>query len=219
MIVYIDKSAVSPSDEPHEGERVQCELVAVDELGAKLVGSGWEVGGYNGPVYDENGTQYEKEELIKLLLFEEAEALYKKMDRAGVLDEFKESNDVSSIVFVVLAETGAVDDVTASEHAAVFSEWAVGIQYLPGQIRRWKEKLYRCVQAHTSQADWTPDVVPALWTAISDPAEEWPEWSQPIGAHDAYELGAKVSCDGKHWISTVNANIWRPGVYGWDEGN
>lgn len=209
MKVYVD----------YDGKRVEGALTAVEEIGVTVLGDDWGMSGYNGPVYDESGTQYEKEELTKLLLFEEADALYKKMDRAGVLDEFKESNDVSSIVFVVLAETGAVDDVTASEHAAVFSEWAVGIQYLPGQIRRWKEKLYRCVQAHTSQADWTPDVVPALWTAISDPAEEWPEWSQPIGAHDAYGLGAKVSCDGKHWISTINANIWRPGVYGWDEAN
>lgn len=209
MKVYVD----------YDGKRVEGTLTAVEEIGVTVLGDDWGMSGYNGPVYDEGGTQYEKEELTKLLLFEEAEALYKKMDRAGVLDEFKESNDVSSIVFVVLAETGAVDDVTASEHAAVFSEWAVGIAYLPGQIRRWKEKLYRCVQAHTSQADWTPDVVPALWTAISDPAEEWPEWSQPIGAHDAYALGAKVSCDGKHWISTINANIYRPGVYGWDEAN
>ena len=50
-----------------------------------------------------------------------------------------------------------------------------------------------------------------------DPAEEWPEWSQPIGAHDAYAAGDKVSHNSKHWVSNVNANVWEPGVYGWDE--
>lgn len=77
--------------------------------------------------------------------------------------------------------------------------------------------LYKCVQAHTSQADWTPDTASSLWSKTSDPAEEWPEWSQPVGAHDAYSKGAKVSHKEKHWISTVDSNVWEPGVYGWEE--
>ena len=52
---------------------------------------------------------------------------------------------------------------------------------------------------------------------VSDPAEEWPEWSQPVGAHDAYSKDAKVSHNGKHWISNVDSNVWEPGVYGWTE--
>ena len=86
-----------------------------------------------------------------------------------------------------------------------------------GQIRRYKDVLYRCVQAHTSQADWTPDTAASLWSKTSDPAEEWPAWSQPVGAHDAYEKGAKVSHKDKHWTSDVAANVWEPGVYGWTE--
>lgn len=70
---------------------------------------------------------------------------------------------------------------------------------------------------HTSQADWTPDTAASLWTPVSDPAEEWPEWSQPVGAHDAYSKDAKVSHNGKHWTSTVDSNVWEPGVYGWTE--
>ena len=72
-------------------------------------------------------------------------------------------------------------------------------------------------RAHTSQADWTPDKTASLWTPVSDPAEEWPEWSQPVGAHDAYSKDAKVSHNGKHWTSTVDSNVWEPGVYGWTE--
>jgi len=40
---------------------------------------------------------------------------------------------------------------------------------------------------------------------------------QPIGAQDAYPLGAKVSHDGKHWVSAAANNVWEPGVYGWEE--
>ena len=75
--------------------------------------------------------------------------------------------------------------------------------------------LYKCVQAHTSQANWTPDATPALWVVIS--LEEWPEWMQPTGAHDAYAEGAKVSHGGKRWYSTIPANVYEPGVYGWTE--
>ena len=56
-----------------------------------------------------------------------------------------------------------------------------------------------------------------MWTRIADPAQEWPEWIQPTGAHNAYAQGAKVSHNGKHWISDVGANVWEPGVYGWTE--
>lgn len=124
---------------------------------------------------------------------------------------------VDDIVFVTLCEQGMIDDVTATEHTEVFAQWESDVAYAVGNIRTYNEKLYKCVQAHTSQSDWTPDVVPALWTVIGDPAEEWPEWSQPLGAHDAYQIGDKVSCDGKHWVSNTANNVWRPGVYGWVE--
>ena len=62
-----------------------------------------------------------------------------------------------------------------------------------------------------------PQVEAAVRSALDDPAEEWPEWRQPQGAHDAYALGAKVSHNGKHWTSDVAANVWEPGVYGWTE--
>lgn len=124
---------------------------------------------------------------------------------------------VDDIVFVTLAESGAIDDVTATEHTDVFAEWEPNVGYAVGNLRKYESKLYKCVQAHTSQSDWTPDKTPALWSVAGDPAEEWPEWSQPIGAHDAYMAGDKVSHNDAHWISTVDSNVWEPGVYGWDQ--
>ena len=123
----------------------------------------------------------------------------------------------SAVAFVVLCEVGTLDMVTASEHAELFAEWAYPIAYTVGQLRRHNGKLYKCVQAHTSQADWTPDTAASLWSVAADPAEEWPAWSQPIGAHDAYAKGAKVSHNGKHWTSSVDSNVWEPSVFGWTE--
>ena len=108
-------------------------------------------------------------------------------------------------------------DADALEAVELFPAWASGIEYVADTRVRYSGLLYRCVQAHTSQDDWTPDLTPALWARVDDPAEEWPEWRQPTGAQDAYPAGAKVSYNEKHWISTTAANVWEPGVYGWEE--
>lgn len=116
-----------------------------------------------------------------------------------------------------LART-APDAVLLAQPMAMYDEWdANGVAYTLNDIRQYNGLLYRCVQAHTSQATWTPEDAPSLWTRIADPAQEWPEWIQPTGAHNAYAKGAKVSHNGKHWISDVDANVWEPGVYGWTE--
>lgn len=135
----------------------------------------------------------------------------------NILADSVGSSAVSDIAFVALAESGTIDEVTATEHAEIFAPWAEGIDYVVGNLRVYDGNLYKCVQAHHSQADWTPDVTPALWILAGNPAEEWPEWSQPIGAHDAYAKGDKVSYDSKHWISDIDANVYAPGVYGWTE--
>lgn len=116
-----------------------------------------------------------------------------------------------------LARTAPVA-VLLAQPMAVYDEWsAESVAYTLNDIRKYNGLLYRCVQAHTSQATWTPEAAPSLWTRIADPAQEWPEWIQPTGAHNAYAQGAKVSHAGKHWVSNVAANVWEPGVYGWTE--
>ena len=96
-----------------------------------------------------------------------------------------------------------------------FARWQEGVAYKVNDRIRYNEKLYKCVQAHTSQSDWMPTATPALWVVIS--LEEYPEWVQPTGAHESYAKGAKVSYKGKKYISTIDANVWAPGVSGWDE--
>ena len=111
----------------------------------------------------------------------------------------------------------SLEDNDAVNAVKLFPTWTIGISVTVGERYQYADKLYKCLQAHTTQADWKPDDSPSLWVGISDPAEEWPEWSQPVGSTDAYAKGAKVSHNGKHWTSDVDANVWEPGVYGWSE--
>lgn len=107
-----------------------------------------------------------------------------------------------------------LDDEIALTGIELFPMWAIGKAYAVNDRAQYNGTLYKCVQAHTSQADWTPDATPALWVLVS--IDEYPEWVQPTGAHDAYNTGDKVSYNGKHYISTIDANTYAPDVYGWE---
>lgn len=102
--------------------------------------------------------------------------VYRLMGHTG-LDELEEvqliekdtgtvlqsSSEAVGIAFVTMTERGDIDGVTAGEHAELFSPWAYPVAYTAGQIRERSGKLYKCLQAHTSQADWKPEDSPSLW--------------------------------------------------------
>ena len=111
--------------------------------------------------------------------------------------------------------SASLSDETALTGVELFPPWSVGKSYATGDRVQHEGTLYKCVQGHTSQADWTPPATPALWTAVS--IDEYPAWVQPTGAHDAYSKGDKVTHNGKRWTSDVDNNTWEPGVYGWTE--
>ena len=114
-------------------------------------------------------------------------------------------------------ETAAstMTDETALTAVELFPVWEDGKAYAVSDRVQHNGMLYKCVHAHTSQADWAPDATPALWVVVS--IDEYPEWVQPTGAHDAYNTGDKVSYNGKHYVCTVDANVYAPDVYGWVE--
>ena len=124
-------------------------------------------------------------------------------------------NDAMAYRSKIEAAASTMTDETALTAIDLFPAWAVGKEYVVSGRVRYNGKLYKCAQAHTAQADWTPYAVPALWVAVS--VDAWPEWVQPSGAHDAYKRGDKVSYNGKHYICTADANVYAPGVYGWEE--
>ena len=115
--------------------------------------------------------------------------------------------------------SASLADDDALEAIELFPNWAADTDYAVDVRVRYADKLYRCVQAHTSQTDWTPDAVPALWTEVAAPGVI-PVWRQPTGAQDAYRIGDKVHYPdetGDVWVSTAENNVWEPGVYGWEK--
>lgn len=109
--------------------------------------------------------------------------------------------------------SASLPDATATDVAELFPAWKTDTDYVIGDRRQYNSILWKCIQPHRSQADWTPDVAVSLWART--PADEWPEWIQPTGASDAYMTDDKVSHNGKHWTSNIDNNVWEPGVYGW----
>ena len=107
-----------------------------------------------------------------------------------------------------------LDDETALTGIELFPAWVVGKAYAVNDRAQYNGTLYKCIQAHTSQSDWMPSATPALWKTVS--VDEYPEWVQPTGAHDAYNIGDKVTYNGQHYVCTSNANVYAPDVYGWD---
>ena len=108
-------------------------------------------------------------------------------------------------------------DEDALQAVELFPQWVIGRAYAVDERLQYNGVLYRVVQAHTSQADWVPDKTPALFVVVS--LDEWPEFVQPTGAHDAYKKGDKITFEGKHYISLIDGNVYSPAVYpaGWEE--
>lgn len=111
----------------------------------------------------------------------------------------------------------SLPDTDALDAVELFPQWKTDHDYLVGDRVQDEGTLYKCLQAHTSQASWKPADAPSLWVRVDDPSIEWPEWVQPTGSTDAYAKGAKVSHNSKHWVSDVDNNVWEPSVYGWTE--
>lgn len=115
-------------------------------------------------------------------------------------------------------------DEQALEISTVYPAWEAGKAYAQGDIITYgvndvgDPKLYRVAQAHTSQADWIPSGTNALYTPIGLTDDGYPVWSQPTGAHDAYNTGDIVEYNGTLYKSTIDGNVWAPDAYpdGWE---
>lgn len=119
----------------------------------------------------------------------------------------------------------SLDEEKAMEVAYMYDPWEIGKAYNEGDFVTYgvngvgDPQLYKVVQAHTSQADWRPDATPALYVAIGLDEQGYPVWSQPTGAHDAYNTGDIVDYNGKLYESLMDGNIYSPEVHpaGWKE--
>lgn len=118
--------------------------------------------------------------------------------------------------YIVKASASLADE-DALQAVELFPQWVVEHVYAVDERLQYKNVLYRVVQAHTSQADWAPDITPSLFVVVS--LDECPEFVQPTGAHDAYKKGDKITFEGKHYISLIDGNTYSPTAYpaGWQE--
>ena len=125
--------------------------------------------------------------------------------------------DIAAIVFVNLAQKEEIDNVTITENYELFPVWDINWTGAAGTILQDEGQLYKSIHTVGVGQNTKPSTTPSMWTRIGNPAEEFPEWIQPLGAHDAYPIGAKVNHNSKNWINNTANNVWEPGVYGWDE--
>ena len=108
-------------------------------------------------------------------------------------------------------------DEMALQVPNLYPSWEIDINYTVNEKVLYNKVLYKVLQTHTSQADWTPDVASSLFAEILIPDENIiPAWKQPESTNP-YMIDDKVSYNGKNWISIVDNNVWEPGVFGWEE--
>jgi hypothetical protein len=117
----------------------------------------------------------------------------------------------------------SLPDEKAMEVVAVFDPWEIGKTYAMGDFLTYgvngvgDPQLYKVAQAHTAQAEWTPEATASLYVAIGLDDSGYPIWSPPTGAHDAYNAGDVVNYNGMLYQSLVDGNVYSPEAYpaGW----
>ena len=117
----------------------------------------------------------------------------------------------------------SLSDDQAMEVATIYDSWEPGKNYIAGTFLTFGQngvgdpQLYKVAQSHTSQENWTPDTTPALYVAIGLDEGGYPVWSQPTGAHDAYNNGDIVDFNGDLYESLIDGNVYSPEAYpaGW----
>ena len=100
----------------------------------------------------------------------------------------------------------------------LYESYQVDKLYKVNDIFKYEGKLYKVIQEHTSQDDWIPSELPALYLSMM-PENVIPEWVQPTMAENAYNIGDKVIFEGKVYESVIDNNTWSPVDYkeGWKE--
>ena len=137
------------------------------------------------------------------------------------IEEIKESGGVVpenyGAVFA-MAKINAeeiTDDEQALKVADLYDVWSGdGVTYKTGKYLLYKDILYKVLQNHTSQTDWTPDTASSLYAKVlTDPSGSVLPWEQPQSTNP-YKKGDRVTHKGKTWESLVDSNVWEPGAVG-----
>lgn len=112
----------------------------------------------------------------------------------------------------------SLDDADALEAKELYPQWSEDVvNYEVGQRVRYNGILYKVLQKHTSQPNWTPTNAPSLFAKVLIPDPDViPDWEQPDSTNP-YMRGDKVRFEGKVYESVIDNNIWSPTSYpaGW----
>ena len=95
-----------------------------------------------------------------------------------------------------------LDDETALTGVELFPRWTIDRAYVVGDKVQRNGKLWRCIQAHTSQAGWEPENVASLWTEICESHAGTLEDPIPYNGNMALESGKYYSQNSKIYRCT-----------------
>lgn len=121
---------------------------------------------------------------------------------------------------IIEKASSGLDDTDALSAPELFANWKIGTEYFVTDRVRYDGVLYKCLQAHTSQENWTPEAAASLWARVLIPDPEViPVWEQPDSTNP-YMTGDKVhypDADGPVYESLIDNNVWSPEAYpaGW----
>lgn len=126
--------------------------------------------------------------------------------------DFK-NQEINTLLFKEIARTTVKDlENNIDKYLTIYDYYKVGREYKKSEIIRYENELYEIIQAHTSQYDWYPDALPALYKKVRLTLSEW---VQPQGAHDAYQIGDIVLFQNNTYENTTANNVWSPITFGW----
>ena len=125
--------------------------------------------------------------------------------------------EAKAIIDALVTLRNSAADEQALKASALYPKWKVGTDYQKDERVLYNDILYNTLTDHTSQTDWTPDAAPSLFAKVLIPDKNViPEWEQPESTNP-YGKGDKVTNNVKTCRSTIDGNVWEPGVYGWEE--
>ena len=137
--------------------------------------------------------------------------------RNDIISQAEAIREAMDVAGATLTEEQALVCVHLYRAYEIGKAYVVGDFFTFGTNGVGDPQLYKVAQDHTSQADWTPDATPALYTAVGLDDSGYPVWERPTGAHDAYNTGDIVNYNGTLYQSTIDGNVYSPDEYpsGW----
>ena len=129
---------------------------------------------------------------------QEAQAEHELNERARPLT----AEEVTAMLIKQQINILNVDDNTALRMTAFYPEWAENTEYTTGYKAQRSGRLWRCLQAHTSQAGWEPENAASLWTEICESHAGTLEDPIPYSGNMALESGKYYSQDSKIYRCT-----------------